>query len=247
MFVDVIVPIYGCLLMVKCVENSNSNVTHSGPKMSNYNVGHYHWYDIHTTLPERCLNIGPQFKLVTLAAATTFIHCCLKFVSIMASNVWKVMLLQCWLNIVSMFSHDIGERYCHNIYTTLPECCLNVRPQCWGKTLPQCGLDVVSMLIFNAGKWYCYIFHKTWPEHCLHNVREYHCYDVAWILSKWQSPMLKSNITTPFTQCWYNIIVTMLANIVTTWWQCWDCGWNTTLIECSHSVVWTSTQGCWDI
>ena len=89
--------------------------------------------------------------------------------------------------------------------------------------------NIVSTLVPNIGHQSCDNIHTTLPEHCLSvspQCWERCCHKVHTILpgcclnNDWHRPML---------------------------WQC--CG-NTGILvkmQCSHKIVWTSTQRCWDV
>ncbi len=60
-----------------------------------------------------------------------------------------------------------------------------------------------------------------------------HSYNVTWMLSQHQSPVLESNIATIFTKCCLSIVLTLGPQ-----------HWGATLPQCSNNVVWTLSQ-CW--
>ncbi len=90
-------------MLVMCIKFKCECNCHSGPKTTKYNVGHQPWDNGHTTLPERCLIVGPQHWEQ---------HC---------HNVETTLPERC-LNI----GPQRWEWHCPSIHTTLPESCLNI-------------------------------------------------------------------------------------------------------------------------
>ena len=93
---------------------------HSGPKTTKYNVGHPPWYNIHTTLPECCLNVG--------WCRSTLWQCC--------GNIGVLVEIQHWYNIHTTLPEcclNVGWRRStlrfwsqYNVGTTFIQCCLDV-------------------------------------------------------------------------------------------------------------------------
>ena len=78
-------------------------------------------------------------------------QCCLNIVSssqdqspALGSSIVTTFTKPC-LNMTQKLVPNVGWRCCHNVPTTLPECCLNVGPQRWWTTLPQ--LHNVGLLL----------------------------------------------------------------------------------------------------
>ena len=155
---------------------------HSGPIPTKYYVEHQCWDNAWTLSQCRSPVLGTDYH-------TTFMQCCLNVISTSSPNIasdiaskftniaW--MLSQCHsttlcmdvetpccLNVVLMSFHNIvhgcrdtmlpeccldvspqcWERHCHNVHATYPEQCLNIDPQCWGATLPQYSHNVAWTL-----------------------------------------------------------------------------------------------------
>ena len=149
--------------------------SHSGPKPTEYNVGHQHWDNIHTILPEHCVNVGPQCWAPTLRwhshniawmlcehwsptsgtdVQTTFTQHCLNVVSMsvptVESNIATTFTQHC-LNIVSMSFSNIGS----DVATKYTQCYLNVE---WTMST-----DIMTMLGFSSK----YNVGTMFTQHCL--------------------------------------------------------------------------------
>ena len=100
-------------------------------------ISHQDWDNIHTMLPEHCLNISPQHsERYCHNVHTTLPEHCLNI----RPKYWTQMLThEHCLNV----SPQHWKWHCHNIHTTLPQCCLNVG-QCWPMLWQCCG---------NVGIW----------------------------------------------------------------------------------------------
>ena len=110
----------------------------------------WHCHNVHTMLPEHCLNVGHQrwgamlpqcshdvawtlsqceSPTVGIDIAATFTQCCLNIVSMLITTVGDdiaTTFIQSCQNIVSTSLTNVGEWHCHEIHTTLPGHCLNV-------------------------------------------------------------------------------------------------------------------------
>ena len=201
-----------------CIKFKFDCSCHSGPKTTKYNVGCRHWYEFHTPLPERCLNAGPQSWTPTLRHCSHHIGWILSWRQSIGSDICTTLTHRC-LHVVSMTVPYIGKQHCHNIHTTL--CMMSHH---WSPTLVS---DIATMF----------------TQHCLNNTSplaniSHYCDNIVAMLGLW----LKYNIGTVVPRQWPTS-----ANSVTTLWQCWDFGWNITLVQCSHNIVWSSVQHCWDV
>ena len=113
------------------------------------------------------------------------------------------------------------------------------RSQRWGPTLRQCSGNIMWTLC----ECQCQHWEPMLPL-CSHNV--------AWMLSQRRCPTLSAtlpqhspDIAWTLSQHWPTLV-----NVVTTLWQHWDFGQNTTLVHCSHNIAgtfksihkWTSPQ-----
>ena len=92
---------------------------HSRLKMTKYIIGHQCWYNIHTMLPECCLNVGLQCWGATFPQ-------CLHNIAWMLSQHWS----ESCLNVVSTSGPNVEEWYVATTFTQhcykLGQCCGNV-------------------------------------------------------------------------------------------------------------------------
>ena len=191
---------------------------HSGPKTTKYNIEHQNWYNIHTTLPEYCLNIGHQR--------------------------WGVTLLQCSANVAWTLSHcqspTLQSDIATTVHTTSTECCLNVSPQCWGATLPQHSYIIGTSIV---QCWYTLL--TTWST--LANIGmlvevQYLCkssHNIVWMSTqhcwdnnKYLQMNIASSLSLTLRQRWHqrchSVVIGSIAELIwpplrhrRLWWPRW--------------------------
>ncbi len=157
-------------------------------------------------------------KCVTNSNLNVTIILNLKQTSTILHTKVDTMFTQCCPNVVSTSVSSDGDWCCHNVYTMLPECCLNINPHCWGAILLQQSNNIAWMVSQcwspTLGSDIATIFTQC-------------CYNIVSM-----SVTLEINIATTFTQYCLKVVSVSVPNIGE--WSCHNI--HTTMVQCCYNV-----------